>query len=225
MAQNIYPPRQLGEGDVWGREIEKKLNALAKDLATEKQKTANLTRASNTQSGSVAQLNQIADALFKASEEQAGGGTSMTDRLNDLSRSVNEIYDRLPVSRGNSSSYEGVSVGTGGVLYGTDSITVPSRKRRAVVSLSLSASLQKPSTDSLNTQLVINGVTIETPRNITSLAGRQQYTIVYSTEMTVEPGQELTFQARFTTATAIPNPSSANPNIIQLTVNIVFNDN
>lgn len=220
-----FPARQLGAGDTWGREIEKKIQALSKELAAEKQKTANLSRAANSQSGSIAQLTQIANILTQASEAQDGGGAIVFDRINDLSRSVSAIYDRLPISRGSTSAYEGVSIGTGGVLYSADSITVPSRKRRAVVTLSLSASLQKPSTASLSTHFVINGVAVETPRNITSLSGRQQYSLAYSTELTVEPGQELTFQARLVTDTAIPNPSTASPNIIQLTVNIVFNDN
>lgn len=224
MAQNKFPSRQLGAGDVWGREMESRVQSLARELEIEKQKTANLTRGANTQAGTISQLSSSIENLLVALEAQTGGGANMADRINELSKDVGVIYDRLPVSRGDTSSFSGASVGTGGVLFGATSITVPSRKRRAVVSLVLSASLQKPSTASLDTQLVINGVPVETPRHLTSLTGRQEITLAYSREMIVEPGQELTFQAKFTTATAIPNPSTTSPNIIQLTTNVVFNN-
>lgn len=224
MTENIFPARQLGAGDTWGREVETRLEELSRELAIERQKTANLTRGSNTQAGTVAQLSNSIDNLLMQLEEQSGGGANMADQINENARNIGVIFDRLPVSRGSTSTFSGVGIGTGGVVFGATSITVPSQKRRAVVSLVLSASLHKPSTESLSTQLVINGTPVETPRNLTALSGRQEITLSYSREMIVAPGQELTFQAKFTTDTAIPNPSTTSPNIIVLTTNVVFSN-
>jgi len=224
MTENIFPARQLGAGDTWGREVESRIRALSRELTIERQKTANLTRGSNTQAATVAQLSSSIEILLRQLEEQSGGGANMADQINENARNIGVLFDRLPVSRGDTSTFSGVSIATGGALFGATSITVPSRKRRAVVSLVLSASLHKPSTASLSTQLVINGVPVETPRNLTALSGRQEITLSYSTEMIVEPGQVMTFQAKFTTDTAIPNPSTASPNIIVLTTNVVFSN-
>lgn len=222
MAENVLPPRQLGAGDTWGREIEKRLLKLTQDRASDKQTIANLNRTITAQATTLAQMNTGVTGLYQASEEQGTGGTEMADQINALRNDLNLLTDRLPVTRGEAQNLQGVAIAAGTSQIASISAEVPARKNRAVLSIHAYASLHKPDTTTLITRILVNGTALELPQHTTALSGRVDITLDTSREIVVEMGQTITISVQTTSTPTIPNLSASNPNLIQLAANIVF---